>query len=364
MLNISAFLLSQKRLNEVLSSAVLPAAARLFTITDAKNAGLHRTAVISAYETAALAWLSERKFPSLGQLITESRLAPGLFFIHDGPFFGREIKDSAVQFQEKGYTSRKPVLWTKLETFREGLKLTVQAHPENYTTKSAPGEMAGKNHLFLAGRITELEEGEIRAQAYIVGRLHEELRPEAPSIDRFNRLPWKMEVFPVQIDQFAAGAMETTPTTRELALLKRIPEDRVKNAFAELLGEPFVPRDWGGERSDLVTSNLSIEGERIVAAFAFKGKSVPRPLTIADMGLNGDQGGRLFAEISDLVVVQHCAQITPAVRDLLRAYAVRPGQIKPFCLLDGAETIRVLRAHGKLGFTSRRTIDRGKQSST
>jgi hypothetical protein len=156
-----------------------------------------------------------------------------------------------------------------------------------------------------------------------------------------------------QIDQFAAGAKETTPTPRELASLKTLPEEQVKNAFAEILCEPFIPRDWGGERSDLVTSNLSIGGERVVAAFAFKGKSVPRPLRIADMGQNGDQGGRLFTEPSDLAVVQHCDQITSTVRELM--YAVRPGQIKPFCLLDGAETVRILRAHGKLGFTSRQT---------
>lgn len=71
------------------------------------------------------------------------------------------------------------------------------------------------------------------------------------------------------------------------------------------------------------------------------------------MGQNGDQGGRLFTEPCDLAVLQHCDQITSAVRELMRAYAMRPWQIKPFSLLDGAETVRILRAHGKLGFTSR-----------
>jgi hypothetical protein len=39
----------------------------------------------------------------------------------------------------------------------------------------------------------------------------------------------------------------------------------------------------------------------------------------------------------------------------MRAYAVRPAQLKPFCLLDRAETVRILRAYNKLGFTSRQT---------
>lgn len=358
MLNISAYYLSQKRLNEVLPSESLPGAARFFGISDPGNAGLTRTAVISAYENSAIAWLCDRKFPSLGQLIAENRIAAGTFFTHDGPFYGREIEDSAIQFEEKGFTSKKPLIWAKLDALKDGLTLTVQAHPENYTTKSAPGEMAGRKHLFLTGRITEFEENEISAQAYIIGRLHDEPRKGFPSIDRFNRLQWNMEVYPSQIDQFAAGAKETRPTQRELDALKGIEEAQVKNAFAEILGEPFVPHDWGGERSDLVTSNLSMDGTRVVSAFAFKGKSVPRPLTIADMGKNGDQGGRLFTEPCDFAVVQHCDRITQAVRELMRAYAVRPGQLKPFCLIDGAETVRILRAYGKLGFTSRKTASR------
>lgn len=355
-LNISAYFVSQKRLNEVIPPETLAPAARYFDISESHNRGLSRTSVIAAYESAAIAWLSARKFPSLGQLLIEQNITSGAFFTHDGPFFGKDIEAAALECASNGFTSKKPMLWTKLDLFKEGLKLTVQAHPDNYTTNSAAGEMAGKKHLFLAGRITEIDEDEIRAQAYIVGRLHEEPRMGAPSLDRFNRLEWNMEMFPGQIDQFAAGAMETTPTPRELQVLKGIAEVEVKNAFAEILGEPFVPSDWGGERSDLTTSNVSVGGARITAAFAFKGKSVPRPLVIKEMGKNGDQAGRLFSEPTELAVVQHCDQITQAVREMMRAFAVRPGQMKPFCLLDGAETVRILRAHGKLGFMSRLVV--------
>jgi integrase len=36
----------------------------------------------------------------------------------------------------------------------------------------------------------------------------------------------------------------------------RVPEDTVKRAFAWLIGESYVPKDWGGERSDLYTSRV------------------------------------------------------------------------------------------------------------
>jgi hypothetical protein len=32
-----------------------------------------------------------------------------------------------------------------------------------------------------------------------------------------------------------------------------VSEDAVKQVFAEIIGEPFVPKDWGGEKSDLQT---------------------------------------------------------------------------------------------------------------
>ena len=187
-----------------------------------------------------------------------------------------------------------------------------------------------------------------------MGRVHEQPRMGMPTVDRFNRLQWEMEVFPFQIDQFACSQEETTPTKGELVAMRQVPEVDVKNAFAEILGEPFVPSDWGGEQSDLVTSYLKIEGAPVVTAFALKGRSVPRPLTIAEMGKHGDQAGRLFTGTSDFVVVQHCNHITSAVRLLMRAFAMRPGQIKPFCLLDGAYTVQILRAYGKLGFSSRK----------
>ena len=32
------------------------------------------------------------------------------------------------------------------------------------------------------------------------------------------------------------------------------PEFEGKKYFAEIIGEPFVPEDWGGEKSDLYTT--------------------------------------------------------------------------------------------------------------
>lgn len=159
----------------------------------------------------------------------------------------------------------------------------------------------------------------------------------------------RLEIYIENVDSFALAKTEPRPDATDLALLKNIPEADVKQAFAEIMGEQTIPKDWGGERSDLFGSVI-IDGQRISAAFAFKGPAKFKPMTMAELGKNGDQIDRLFSEPADLIVLQHCHQITPAVRGMMRAYATRIQDLRLFTLVDGSDTLRVLRAYSKCGF--------------
>lgn len=328
MLNLSALYLSQKRLNEVLDRSRLPAVARMYPLSDPEMSGSRRNTIIGAYEDAAVDWLTAAKLSTLGELMAKGRLTQGAFFTHIGAFNGKGISEAPGRFRKGLPLKTEPVLWTKLDSFREGLTLTVQAHPENYTSNSASVEISGKKRLLLVGRLTECETDDLRAQAYIVGHLHEEPRKGMPSVDHFNRLAWHMEVFPLQLDNFSACAAEKAPTSAELKKILSTPEAEVKAAFAAIVGEPFVPKDWGGEKSDLVSTQVRLEGQPVSTAFAFKGPAKSKPLTVADLGKNGDQISRLFSEPSDLVILQHCDAVTSAVRDHMRAFATRIGQLR------------------------------------
>jgi hypothetical protein len=217
--------------------------------------------------------------------------------------------------------------------------------------------MSGNNRLFMAGRVTDSDSGDIRAQAYVIGHLHEEPRPGTTNVDRFGRLPWRMEVFPTQIDNFAAAAQIRQPTSSELARIQLTDESVLKDSFASIAGEPFVPKDWGGEKSDLSTTQLRLEGQQVVTAFTFKGRSKAKKMTVADLGKNGDQISRLFTEPCDLVVLQHCHEVTSAVRDHMRAFATRIGQLhlKP--------TVKKLGLPETVDFRSFRTMHSSLMSS-
>lgn len=153
------------------------------------------------------------------------------------------------------------------------------------------------------------------------------------------------EVFVEDIAEFARAA--EVEISDEWLVMERISEAAVKQCFADLLGED-APKDWGGEQSDLFSSRLHLDAERRTAAFLLKGPgSSFRPMKLNHLGKNNDQIVRLSKEPADLLVVQHAHDIEPAVRDTLRAFAMQPGPIRRrYCLIDGKDTFRILRAYG------------------
>jgi len=155
----------------------------------------------------------------------------------------------------------------------------------------------------------------------------------------------RREVWPAQIDQFAR-ITDKRATAADRKAVRAMPESQVKDAFAEIIGEPFVTADWGGETSDLSTSRLSINGTPLSAAFAFKGPGLKGTLHIANMGKRGDQAIRLAHESVDIYVVQHHGAIAAAVKQLLSALA--RGNQRRFMVIDGETTATILREYGKL----------------
>jgi hypothetical protein len=71
-------------------------------------------------------------------------------------------------------------------------------------------------------------------------------------------------------------------------------------------------------------------------------------MSLNHLGKNNDQIYRLSQEPANVLFVQHCHDILPAVRATLRAFAVQPGKPRRYCLIDGRDSLRLLRAYGML----------------
>ncbi len=127
-------------------------------------------------------------------------------------------------------------------------------------------------------------------------------------------------------------------------------EETFKKGVQSILHEPGEFKDWGGEKSDLFSTRLKIEGRRRAVAFAFKGPGLPGKLTIGRMGANGDQAPRLFSEPAEVFLVQHWREIDSQVVDLLRSLAIAKsatsaGKTIWFGVIDGNDSDRLVSAY-------------------
>jgi hypothetical protein len=149
------------------------------------------------------------------------------------------------------------------------------------------------------------------------------------------------------IDSFKAVAGVAPAATK----LTGLSEAAFRSGIQSIIGEKGVFKDWAGEKSDLMTTRLTFQGKRVRAAFAFKGPGQSGKLTIAKMGKNGDQGPRLFEEAADIFVIQHWSQIDAQVHKFVETLAVAKSVTSSrevrFCLIDGQDSDRLVRAYPK-----------------
>lgn len=296
---------------------------------------------------AALKLMKAAKPRGLTELIFHRQATPGTFFTHHGLF----------RFQWPRGEHDRPVTVTaraSLDWLTPPVVLRLAFSPSDLTSGSARGYLSRSNRQLLFGVIQDASENEVVAIPYAIGSptLNLNLFGEIPAWDRYN------EVWIDEIDSFSAVRGMRPPSAAEVRKLKDIPEQDVKQAFQEIMGEPFAEKDWGGEHSDLDTTHLIWNGTRRAAVFAFKGPAKFGVLHPGDMGKNGDQIDRLFHQNADMYVVQHCHKFAATVRNMMRMYATTlPG--RHFVMIDGADTYRILRAYGKCGLRApRRRPDR------
>jgi hypothetical protein len=150
-----------------------------------------------------------------------------------------------------------------------------------------------------------------------------------------------------EIDEFSRIS-EVKINSVKLATSKEISEIQIKQWFAEILQEGNVSKDWGGETSDLYTTNIHIKGKRKRAAFIFKGPSKFHLMRIGDLGKNGNQMQRLYDEDADIYILQHCHNVDPEIYKMMRTYSSNFRHVSRFCIIQGVDSLRLYKAYGKI----------------
>jgi len=199
------------------------------------------------------------------------------------------------------------------------------------------------------------EEASVLANSHLsIWRRHNDAA-EVPLGSTPEALSRRIHLFPEDIGHFAK-IREVSPTDVADVLSGNGRLDRLENdiqkALEEILGVPFHKEDWGGEENDLFTANVFIGNERVQTAFLLKGRAEKAgELQIANCGTNGDQIVRLFQSPAELFVIQYVGRVSEAViKDVKSKVELRRHQGRRgwFCIIDGQDTARLLRAYEKL----------------
>jgi DNA-binding Lrp family transcriptional regulator len=149
-----------------------------------------------------------------------------------------------------------------------------------------------------------------------------------------------------ELEQFRRVRKIKRPTVKAVPMM----EKTFKKGIQKLLSETGKFQDWGGEPNDLHTTRAKLDGKRVAAAFAFKGRGKKGILTPAMMGKNGDQIARLFKSPATLYVLQYWDQVGEGIYDAMKTYAtVRSingvGEKIYYAVIDGVDSARILRAY-------------------
>ncbi|MBM4474052.1 hypothetical protein GS456_01085 [Rhodococcus hoagii] len=285
----------------------------------------------SVIAEALQVYISNQEVPNGGAEILAGRLREGQLVWFDEAFWFKGV----AKGYEAGRTSGGH-FHTKLDVNAD-FQILGNFNPMRVTASTSLSILTGRSPQFILAYVTTMSGTEISLRPVVIAsRMLVNGRVETSFRDR-------VRLWPSCVTEFKGVDFSMALRKSDLELLREVSEDKVKRAFAEIIGEPEIPKDWGGEQFDLWTDRITVDGERYQAAIAFKGPAKFHPMTIADLGKNGDQIDRLSNTDADLLVVQHCHAVTAPVVNMLRNYAVQPGRRRRYMVIDGYDTIRILR---------------------
>lgn len=291
--------------------------------------------------TTAQDLLRSGQFPNLTEVATAKDVEGQRILAFVWGVFTFAGAAEAIRRAQEGKSLKNATLRATMPLGAAEYTMAGELSNDHFYSDTSISVLKGRKRMLVAGHF-EFDGSQVQVFPYIIGE----------EVESTGSLPYpistSIRVYAQQIDAFSRVKDSPQPSSADLKAIASMPEAAVKQAFADIIGEPYVSKDWGGERSDLQTARLTIDGEPTSAAFIFKGPSVPGSLHPANMGKRGDQLIRAFDEPADLIVVQHCHKIENTVVRNAEGLAYDPRRPRRYCIIDGTETAQILSAYGKL----------------
>jgi len=295
----------------------------------------------SVFSDETKRFIVTNRVPALEELLITGQIKKNRYVTIERAFYFRGLP-KATRAKLRNLPPEYVEFKARLPEYPE-LTFSGKFDPDKITTSSAYDKLSGQHRLFMLAYITHtlVDQAKLRP-IMIADRV---ISTQTESIQFIQRS--SLHIFIDQIDEFK-NAQQIDMREVNIEELRKYPELQIKKWFAEIIGEQFITKDWGGEQSDLYTSHLHIDGVRVRAAFVLKGPSRFHVMKNKDLGKNGDQIVRLFGEPADIYILQHCHIISNSVKHTMEAFASRFFQQSLYSIIDGIDTLRILKAYKKI----------------
>ncbi len=299
----------------------------------------HRQRHIGDWSTPyALATTLSEALPQLG--IGELQMAVQTGGVRVGQVVGIEQEFNFHRAKERDGARDFPVDFQSSLNTDDDVIVRGTFNAARLVADSSAGNVTGRKHTYIIGTVTACKTAMVQLRPAFVG-VRSYIEDESSALFGISQ---PRRIYPSEVDQFRHIDFAEPSTLSDRQSLENTPEEAVKTAIAALLGEPYVPKDWGGERSDLYTSRMLVRGVPVSTAWLFKGPGSRGPMTVRTLGSRGDQIVRLFSEPADVLVLQHYREITTAVISMMETHAHDCRRPRRFMILDGADTARIIRS--------------------
>lgn len=225
----------------------------------------------------------------------------------------------------------------------------LEYHTQHIVADTARMRLHKGSLLSIVAGIDSVSDREIVARPLIIGDpTYQHQFNKDMEVDLFFHGWTWYEVFAGDISEFSRCKEATPPGADKWSgTMRSLSEQEVKRRLCAILGD--LPKlDWAGEQDDHFAASLHLGAQQVTAAFLLKGPAQFREMTPDFLGARADQIYRLACTPAQMLVVQHCHHISEAVRATLRAFAVTPHNPRRYCLIDGKETYRILKAYGQI----------------
>jgi hypothetical protein len=294
----------------------------------------------STISNEAKRFIVAKKIVSLEELLVTGQDLLSKYVTIERAFYFKGTSKAATDIQ-KGLSPSYVDFSARMDEFPD-LKISGKLDPQKLTTHTSFSRLERQARVFMLAYVFESSSESIKLRPIIIADKIATSKDDWSGITYYSN-----QRVAEQINEFQK-LNDVSIQSVKLDDLKNYSEKQIKNWFAGIISEPFVPKDWGGEQSDLFTSHIHVDGTRMSAAFLLKGPSHFNVMQIKDLGKNSDQIVRLFDEPADVFILQHCHVVSSAVRNTMEAFASRWFKNRLFVVIDGSDTWRILKAYGKI----------------